>query len=116
MDELKKAKLSDAGIDIKKGLNSFMGIEPMYEKFLNKFCSDSTFADLEIAIKEKNTELCHRYSHTLKGISGTLGMMRLYELLLTQDNFFKKEQWEEGYRIQPDIKEEYEKLIKAIEG
>ncbi len=114
MEESKKIILAEAGINVSKALSSFMQMEPMYEKFLNKFCSDPSFENLEKAVKEKNEDLAHLSSHTLKGISATLGMEKLYQLLLEQDNYFKKHESQAGYDLFPQIKDEYLKMIEAI--
>ena len=50
MEESKKQILAEAGINVTKALNSFMQMEPMYEKFLNKFCLDPSFENLEKAL------------------------------------------------------------------
>ncbi len=114
MEESKKQILAEAGINVTKALNSFMQMEPMYEKFLNKFCLDPSFENLEQAVEVKDVDLAHLSSHTLKGISATLGMEKLYQLLLEQDNHFKKHEFEAGYDMLPQIKEEYLKMIEAI--
>ena len=41
-------------------------------------------------------------------------MEKLYQLLLEQDNHFKKHEFEAGYDMLPQIKEEYLKMIEAI--
>lgn len=114
MDSARKQKLQEAGINVSKALNSFMQMEPLYEKFLNKFCTDPSFDNLEKAVKEEDEDLAHLSSHTLKGISATLGMEKLYQLLLEQDNHFKKHEAQAGYQMHPSIKEEYLKMIDAI--
>ena len=59
MEESKKQILAEAGINVTKALNSFMQMEPMYEKFLNKFCLDPSFENLEKAVAVKDEDLAH---------------------------------------------------------
>ncbi len=63
MEESKKQILAEAGINVTKALNSFMQMEPMYEKFLNKFCLDPSFENLEQAVEVKDEDLAHLFSY-----------------------------------------------------
>jgi len=68
------------GINTLKGLKSVMGSIPKYKELLIKFRTrEKTFTqEFQIALKAQNYEHMTRLSHTLKGLSGTIGAMELY--------------------------------------
>ena len=71
--------LQEAGVDTEGALNRFCGNAALYEKFLLKFPADENFAKIAPAIEAGDMEEALRAAHTLKGVSGNLGMQRLYE-------------------------------------
>lgn len=51
--------------------------ETLIKKFITKFLDDSSFSDLQIAMKEGSRERAFRAAHTLKGVCSNLSMNRL---------------------------------------
>lgn len=78
MDIQKRALLKNAGIDTETAIARFAGNEQLYEKFLNKFISDDNFNIALQAFQNKDWNEMHGAIHTLKGVSGNLGMDTLY--------------------------------------
>ena len=52
--------------------------EPMVKKFVLKYPTDPTYAQLQAAIAQKDWETAFRAAHTLKGVAQNLGFDRLY--------------------------------------
>ncbi|MGN0776777.1 MAG: Hpt domain-containing protein [Candidatus Ventricola sp.] len=50
----------------------------MVERFIVRFLQDDSFASLGSAMEDGSREAAFRAAHTLKGVSGTLGLCRLY--------------------------------------
>lgn len=71
MDENKKERLAEAGIDVENALERFMGNEGLLERFLKKFLNDQNFSKLTVAIGEKKEQEALAASHTLKGYAET---------------------------------------------
>jgi|GEM_PF-861407 len=69
------------GIDSARGLKSVMGNPQKYKALLVKFRDrESKFIDqFQQALKERDFELMQRLAHTLKGLSGSIGAMELYD-------------------------------------
>lgn len=73
------AALKAAGVDTEGTLNRFCGNTALYEKFLLRFPEDENFGRIGPAFAAGDLEGALRAAHTLKGVSGNLGMVRLYE-------------------------------------
>jgi|GEM_PF-1949041 len=69
------------GIDVELGLSKISGNRELYLRLLNKFFQNNknTVKDLETAIGQNDYEQIRVISHTIKGVSGNLGMNDLFE-------------------------------------
>lgn len=59
-------ELKGAGVDIEGALRRFSGNSVLYEKFLKKFLTDSTFSQITKAFEGENREDALMATHTLK--------------------------------------------------
>ncbi len=116
MDNLKKTRLTQAGVDISDALGRFMGNENMYEKFLNKFLDDGNFLKLNEALKSGDYGAALEASHTLKGVCGNLSMTALFELLTEQVKDLRAENYDHAKELMGSITQKYEDIIAAIRG
>ncbi len=66
------------GVDTDGAVRRFAGNSSLYEKFLLKFLRDENYAKAERALSEKNWEQLFVSVHTLKGVSGNLGLNEIY--------------------------------------
>ena len=55
-----------------------LGSEALIRRLILKFPQDETFAALQEALEQQNTETAFRAAHTLKGVAVNLGFTRLY--------------------------------------
>lgn len=74
-------KLLEFETDYNGALARFVGNEALYEKFLLKFLSDPNFPGLKACVDAKNYTDAFQYAHTLKGVSGNLGLNKIYYLV-----------------------------------
>lgn len=75
---LDKKRLSAAGIDVEGALERFAGNVEIYEKYLNRFQTDTHMAAVEDAMKNGNYQKVLEEAHAMKGMTGTLGMDELF--------------------------------------
>ena len=70
-----------AGIDVKTGLSRVAGNRKLYLDLLRKFAADyPDSADrIKNALNKGDHELALRLAHTVKGVSGNIGAMDLYQ-------------------------------------
>ncbi|OUQ15409.1 hypothetical protein B5E84_15035 [Lachnoclostridium sp. An14] len=116
MDEGKKIRLKEAGINVEEALSRFMDNEMLLERFLNKFLTDGSFALLKEAMASGDRDTQLRASHTLKGVCGNLSITRLYELATSQVALMRADRWEEAESMMPEMEQAYEAAIAAIRG
>ena len=81
MDQNVKDNLGKAGFDVIGSIRRFAGNEALYEKHIFKFIDDKIYENLAKAVSEGNREDAFREAHTLKGISGNLGLNPLFNPL-----------------------------------
>ena len=101
-------------VDEKALLNRFSGNRALMERFIRKFPQDKTFEELRQAESAGDTEKLFQAAHTLKGISGNLGMDRLYRLcsqLVEELRANRTEHTSEQYTA---IQQEYERIIQCL--
>lgn len=114
MTEEKKQILKDAGIDVEGALNRFLNNEDLYMKFLMKFPEDKSFWNFCQAMQDSNCEYALKYAHTLKGLSGNLSIMTLYDLLYPCVNDLRAGNMDNVKKLQPDIETAYQITMKTI--
>lgn len=116
MDNEKKQRLIDAGIDVGDALNRFMGNESMLERFLGKFTADANYQKLVDALEANDAEAALTASHTLKGVCGNLSMTKMFELLTVQVKAFRDGDFHGAKSLMGNITAAYNEIIAAING
>lgn len=77
MNQLLK-DLQDLGTDVPGALVRFVNNESLYIKFLSRFLQDTNMQQLQQAVADKDYEEAFKSSHTLKGVTGNLGLDSIY--------------------------------------
>lgn len=72
------SRLETYGADIKGIMERFVGDEELYETCFYSFLNDPSFQGIGSALKEENYEQAFECAHALKGVSGNLGLVPLY--------------------------------------
>lgn len=106
------------GIDLKAGLANLGGNKKLYNDLLVKFAKNhERFAeDLSMGLKEGASERVRRMIHTLKGVSGSLGMNPLHELCKVLEMKMRENE-ESGYAIElKRVVNELRKVRELIQG
>lgn len=80
MDDLIE-KLSAYGGDMEGTLDRFVGDAALYETCFATFLTDEAFPDLGAALDASNYEKAFEYAHTLKGVTGNMGLTPLYRVI-----------------------------------
>ncbi len=76
-----KKQLQEAGVNLDKALNRFMGNEAMYDKFLFSFTQEKSFGKLEESLNNKYIKESFMLAHTMKGIVSNLEIQSLLDLI-----------------------------------
>lgn len=80
MDKFVQTELEGAGVNVEETLRRFMNNEMLMIKFLRKFVDDENMNKLRTLIAAKHYNEVLPVAHTLKGVSGNLGFVKLYEI------------------------------------
>lgn len=72
-------ELAAIGVETERTIQRFSGNAALYEKFLLKFPQDDNFSKIKPALDQDNYEEAFIAAHTLKGVAGNLGMVRLFQ-------------------------------------
>ena len=87
MDENKRQRLEESGIDVADALTRFMDNEALMLKFLLRFPEDKNFPLLKQAMDSGDAAQAFEAAHTLKGVAGNLAMTELFQQVsLLTDN------------------------------
>ncbi len=79
MEQALKDKLTAGGVDVAQTLARFGGNENLYMKYMRRFPTDPTMGKLEALMQTTDRAQIKAITHTLKGLSGNLGLAPLYE-------------------------------------
>lgn len=116
MDAARKTRLLEAGVNVDKALERFMGNEKMLEKYLGRFLNEKSYAALTAAIAEDNQEAAAAAVHTLKSVCGTIGCEGMQELVVEQEKAMRGGDWEDAKAQMPKITEVYEQICTALQA
>ena len=112
MDERRRNRLQEAGVDVDDALERMMGSEALLERLLGKFLEDENYQKLCTALDEKRQEDAVAASHTLKGVCANLGFTRLRET--RQVEALRAGDWTAAAALMEEIRPAYARAREAI--
>lgn len=113
-EELKNALLA-AGVDLEGSVARFSGNLALYERFLKKFVDDAVYQSVVKAFQDKDYEAASSGVHTLKGVSGNLGITRLYHACSDTMNDLRAGNHDKASVSYLKIVEAYQEIIAIIQ-
>ncbi len=116
MDEKTKQILESSGINVEEFFGRVMGNEPLMLKLLRIFLKDETYKALKAAVENGDREKALEASHSLKGMTGNISAVRLFDLFSQQVALMREDKWDLAFAMMPEISNEYEYLTSAISG
>lgn len=114
MDTRLISALRNIGVDVDSAMNRFMNNSGLYEKFLLKFLDDENFSKIFPALSQDDFETALNAAHTLKGISGNLGMMELFDLCSEMVSSIRGNNYDNAKSIFEPLKSAYTKIYDVI--
>jgi len=97
-------------IDIETALSRVRGNKVIYKKMLGMFLQNTSFADLENALSQKDYPKASEIAHGIKGLTGNLGMNIVFE-----ESSKLMVQMRSGAPDEQDLKNYREALVKTRE-
>ena len=110
-----KEMLMVANIDYENGKKRFAGNEALYEKYLLKFKDDKHYQAAKEAFEKGDFETLLKESHTLKGVSGTLGLQDIYHTCANIVTALREGSTEQVPHLIQMLQQAYEKTMKVLQ-
>ena len=107
-------ELKGAGVDIEGALRRFSGNSVLYEKFLKKLLTDSTFSLITKDFERENREDALMATHTLKGVTANLGMDRLFNISSFMVDHIRADRFDEAAGAYPELEKAYRELCRLL--
>ena len=108
MEKALKAALLDLDVNLEEAMERFIDDEELYLTCLLKYVKDDAFGRLGECIGKREYEKAFEYAHSLKGVSGNLGLKNIYGLICTM-----VENLRAGNYI--SIEKQYEEVMNSLE-
>ncbi|WP_308008976.1 hypothetical protein [uncultured Fusobacterium sp.] len=109
-----KEILKNYGNDVDETLNRFCGNENLYKKFIRIFFQRENPEKIREQYKNKEYDQLLISTHTYKGITGNLGLTRLFEMFGEIVNKIRREEYEPVEEMIEKVLEEKENLERAL--
>jgi diguanylate cyclase (GGDEF)-like protein len=105
------------GIDFQVGVGNVLGDEDLFAEILVMFYEDHSNDSEKIqqAISDKDQAACKHLVHTLKGVSCSVGAMRLFELTKALDRAISMEDKTSYQQLYQPVALELVKIVAGIE-
>lgn len=108
--------LIDGGVDVIETRDRFSGNEALLLKYLRAFPEDPSMAALRQAKAQGDREEMRVSVHTLKGISGTLGMTALYTASSALTARLREDAQADIAALYDAVEQEYEAMVRMLES
>lgn len=109
-------RLKDAGMDVDGTLRRFCGNEELYTRFLMKFLEDRTFGEIRPLLDGGEDEKAFQMVHTLKGVTGNLGLTRLYQASIATTEFLRYGDHPGAAASYTELKAAYDEIVALLRG
>jgi HPt (histidine-containing phosphotransfer) domain-containing protein len=106
--------LKDHGADVEGALNRFVGSTELYEKFLMLMPEDENFSQIAPAMEKGDHEAELTAVHTLKGVSGNLGLTALYEACSSMVALIRAGSFDEAEASYAGVKAAYDEVCGIL--
>lgn len=95
-------EMREYGADVDGTMERLIGDEELYKEFLKMFIADDSFDNLEKNLKTEDYEQIFEAAHTLKGLSGNLGLTPMFDAICVIVEAVRNKKYENlssGYKI-----------------
>ena len=116
MTEESKRKLTEFGVDVDGTLERMLGNEALFERVLKKFISDDSYPLLVETLASGDYESAFRHAHTLKGVTGNLGIDALMEAAIVVVEKLRVHNLEGIEEDMKKVSELYEEICEVLKN
>jgi HPt (histidine-containing phosphotransfer) domain-containing protein len=101
-------------IDVEDALKRVGGNVDLYKRLLKRFIEGSQFTELETVLQDGNTEEAARLTHTIKGVSANLSLIKLRTISVEMEQLLK-DGLDHSVKLD-EFKQAYDETLKIIAG
>ena len=111
-----RERLAAVGVEYDEVLKRFMGKEDFYLRMLKKFLDDQNYEGLKKSTADKDWKEAFKYSHTVKGLCGNLGLNGVLEYIGPLTEELRNEPYDEEKiaRYAAEADAAYERTVEVI--
>ncbi len=106
--------LRSGGIDVNDALNRFSGSSELFEKYINRFIGEKSYTELVVSMEKKDYAAAENAVHSLKGVTGSLGMKDLFESSCALLAAFRDKNEEKYIPLFNEIEHKYDEITLVI--
>lgn len=106
--------LKEWNCDIEGAMERFLDDKALYEEFVESIVEEENFSLLKNSFDEKNYEEAFEYAHTLKGVTGNLGLTPLYEVICNLVEELREKRYEEVEQYYAAVAVRYDDFCNII--
>jgi len=107
--------LMNANIDCEKGIARCMGNEALYARLIGRMIDDTNMERACACLEQQDYEGVYARLHELKGVSGNLGMLRVFDLCGVMLRQLKDERYEELPAYMEQLAEAHGAAVSVIQ-
>lgn len=111
---MNRYKLSRAGVDVNQGLKRLNNNSEFYEQLLGKFCNDTHYGQLKNAMDQGDVQQAFQHAHAMKGATGNLSLVRLYNALIPVVEDLRNGDLETAKKHFEEVSEAYDVLMEVL--
>lgn len=100
------------GGDYQETIGRFLGNEKMYLKFLKMLFADENLAKMGEALKNGDMKSAFEAGHTIKGVSGNLGLKPLYDAVCDIVEPLRHQEEADYAGLYQKIRDEYQRAAE----
>ncbi len=108
------ARLRALDVDVDGAIHRCADSPALYARFVERFPQDDSFGKLMIAVDRRAPDDEVFYAHTLAGVSGNLGLTRLYGVVSEMLALYRKGEPENARKLAGALSEAHRALAKCI--
>jgi len=116
-ETIKPVKIDSSILDIKVGLNHVSCNVRLYKKLIREYLDNFKYVGEEINnfLIDKEIDKAHELIHRLKGVSGTLGAIKLYNVSVKMLEAVRKNDYDTACGLLDEFKNEFENSYKVMQ-
>lgn len=114
MEQAMSDILTAGGMDVPATVARFGGNENLFLKFLRRFPNDPTLGTVEAAMQSGDRAVIKTTCHTLKGVSGNLGLTPLYNACTAMMTELRASDDSDVTALYEVVKAEHAKAVEMV--